>query len=141
MKRSQRSSARFHDHPESWVCNSINWLVQLVVTGIRLFENVLSQDSIAQKRSSAGERCGCDFSHMLMCGGVPDTDDFGAVEAENYDMYSVFCLRYQKTWYLQCFSLGLTKNTGIYAVCSMLQDVVSMSGKRTNTVFYDVFAS
>ena len=33
------------------------------------------------------------------------------------------------------FCLGPSKNTGIYE----LQDVVSTSGKRKNTAFYDVF--
>ena len=32
------------------------------------------------------------------------------------------------------------QNTGIYAVFTMLQDVVSTCEKGKNTVFYDVFA-
>jgi hypothetical protein len=32
------------------------------------------------------------------------------------------------------------QNTGIYAVFTMLQDVVSTCEKDKNTVFYDVFA-
>jgi len=34
-----------------------------------------------------------------------------------------------------------SKNIGIYAVFTMLQDVVSICEKDKNTVFYDVFAS
>jgi len=34
-----------------------------------------------------------------------------------------------------------SKNTGIYTVFSMLQDVVSICEKDKNIVFYDVFAS
>ena len=36
---------------------------------------------------------------------------------------------------------GPSKNTGIYAVFSVLQDVVSIYGKHKSTVFYVVFAS
>jgi len=34
-----------------------------------------------------------------------------------------------------------SKNTGVYAVFAMLQDVVSICGKDKNTIFSDVFAS
>ena len=47
---------------------------------------------------------------------------------KSHSIYNVFCP-------------GAIKNTGIYAVFSMLQDVVSICGKRKNTIFYDVFAS
>ena len=32
---------------------------------------IFFQDSMAQNQSSTGERCRCDFSHLLVCGGVP----------------------------------------------------------------------
>ena len=55
-------------------------------------------------------------------------------------MCSVSCLWEQKPWYLQClFCLGPRNNTGIYAVCSMLQDVVSICGRHNKTQCFMFF--
>ena len=52
---------------------------------------------------------------------------FFASGSKSNGIYSVLCL-------------GSSKNTGIYAVFSVLEDVVSICGKRKNTVFTVFFA-
>ena len=51
-----------------------------------------------------------------------------------------FCSWNQKPWCLQCFGPAPTKNSGIYAVFSMLQDVLLPGQTHKNTVNYSVSA-
>ena len=69
-----------------------------------------------------------------------NTNDFGGLEAQNHDIHSV-CLPLvaKNAVFTVFFCPGPSKNSGIYAVFSVLQDVVSIYGKHKNTVFYDVF--
>ena len=77
---------------------------------------------------------------FLQFSSLVNTDDFGAVEAENHDIYS-FSVAFANKRHGICnaFSLRPSKKTGIYAVFSMLQDVVSTCGKRKNTLFLRCF--
>ena len=72
------------------------------------------------------------------------TDVFCASEDQNHGIYdfTVFFLPHGMYTVFGCQCLAETLVfTHMYAVQTMLQDVVSMCQKDKNTVFYDVFAS
>ena len=78
------------------------------------------------------------FSILRAKNLVNRDDVFRALEAENHDIYSAFASGRKSHGIYNVFGFGPSQNTGIYAVFSMLQDVVSISGKRKNIVCYDV---
>ena len=86
------------------------------------------------------------FSHIFETFGVENlanTDDFCASEAENHSIYDVFVwLLVAKITAFTMFCVPApSKNTGVYAVLTILQDEVSICQEDKNIVFYEVFAS